>query len=173
MPCQRSAPQQTSLQPHRQPVQHRMKSAPSPTARRVRTRSSAWWTWCPAVAAVRQSRRGVLSGSPALSLRANSPQASSYRRAGRRGLVSRRCIVVAESGRLKVSTARYTGRRQARNVGVELRKQQLWACGAVVARVAYNDKPGPLFPHAVTSGNSHSCRSTPSIACLASGSEWH
>jgi hypothetical protein len=30
-----------------------------------------------------------------------------------------------------------------------------------------------IFPHAVTTRNSHSCRSTPSIAVPASSSEWH
>jgi hypothetical protein len=58
----------------------------------------------------------------------------------RYGLAERRCIIAAERCGLKASRTRYTGRRQARNVAVELRKQQLWACGAVVARVAYNDE---------------------------------
>src|SRR4029453_2996737 len=49
----------------------------------------------------------------------------------------------------------------------------LWACGAVVARVAYNDKPGSYLPQAVTSRNSHSCRSVRSIAHPATSNDWH
>jgi hypothetical protein len=58
-----------------------------------------------------------------------------------------------------------------RNVRAELRNRKIWACGAVVARVAYNDEPGRYFPHAVTSRNSHSRRSASSVAVPASSSE--
>jgi hypothetical protein len=75
--------------------------------------------------------------------------------------------------RPQVSGARYTGGRETPMTSVTWADGNLWACGAVVARVAYNDNPGPRLPQAVTSRNSHSCRSEPSIVCPASSSEWH
>ena len=60
-----------------------------------------------------------------------------------------------------------------RNVRAELR---IWACGAVVARVAYNDKPTPFLPSGGDQQEQTFVQVRTSIRVqqvAASSTEWH